>query len=96
MIATEVPAYFMLSELIAANAIEPRSAVIAAYALCGFAHLPSLAIYVGGATALVPNRKSDIAAVAWKALFIATFACLMTGTLAGIFCNPEAVLLLTE
>jgi len=30
MIATEVPAYFMLAELIATDAIEPRSAVIAA------------------------------------------------------------------
>ncbi len=93
MIATEVPAYFTLSQLIAAEAIEPRSAVITAYALCGFAHLPSLAIYVGGATALAPERKSDIAAVAWKALFIATLACLMTGALAGIFCDNNSILL---
>ena len=93
MIATEVPAYFMLSQLIAENAIEPRSAVIAAYALCGFTHIPSLAIYVGGAVALAPNRKSDIAAVAWKALFIATLACLLTGTMAGLFCDDTAILL---
>jgi len=96
MIATEVPAYFTLSKLLAENAIEPRSAVIAAYALCGFAHLPSLAIYVGGATALAPDRKSDIAAVAWKALFIATLACLMTGALAGIFCDNHSILLASE
>jgi CNT family concentrative nucleoside transporter len=95
MIATEVPAYFTLSHLIATNAIEPRSAVIAAYALCGFAHLPSLAIYVGGATALAPTRRSDIAAVAWKALFIATLACLMTGAMAGIFCSDSSILLST-
>ena len=93
MVATEVPAYFALSQLIASNSIAPHSAVIAAYALCGFAHLPSLAIFVGGATALAPNRTSDIAAVAWKALFIATLACLMTGAMAGIFCNNSAVLL---
>ena len=92
VIATEVPAYFMLSQLIAENAIEPRSAVIAAYALCGFTHIPSLAIYVGGAVALAPNRKSDIAAVAWKALFIATLACLMTGAIAGIFCGDSSAL----
>jgi len=93
MIATEVPAYFMLSHLIATNAIEPRSAVIAAYTLCGFTHIPSLAIYVGGAVALAPNRKSDIAAVAWKALFIATLACLLTGAMAGLFCDESAILL---
>ena len=93
LIATEVPAYFTLSHLIAANAIEPRSAVIAAYALCGFAHLPSLAIYVGGATALAPDRKSDIAAVAWKALLVATLACLMTGAMAGLCYNDGTALL---
>lgn len=93
MIATEVPAYFTLSQLIASNSIEPRSAVIVTYALCGFAHLPSLAIYVGGATALAPNRKSDIASVAWKALFVATLACLMTGAMAGIFCDAGSILL---
>jgi len=93
MIATEVPAYFTLSQVIASNSIEPRSAVIAAYALCGFAHLPSLAIYVGGATALAPERKADIAAIAWKALLIATLACLLTGAMAGLFCNNNSVLL---
>ena len=93
VIATEIPAYITLSQLIVENAIEPRSAVISAYALCGFTHIPSLAIYVGGAVALAPNRKSDIAAVAWKALFIATLACLLTGAMAGLFCNDSAILL---
>ncbi len=93
VIATEVPAYFALSGLIESQSIEPRSAVIAAYALCGFAHLPSLAIYVGGATALAPERKADIAAVAWKALLVATLACFLTGALAGLFFSGESVLL---
>ena len=93
MIATEVPAYFTLSQMLASNSIEPRSGVIAAYALCGFAHLPSLAIYVGGAAALAPDRKSDIIAVAWKALFVASLACLLTGAVAGIFCSDNSILL---
>jgi CNT family concentrative nucleoside transporter len=87
MIATEIPAYVQLSQLISSQSIEPRSAIIAAYALCGFAHLPSMAIFVGGAAALAPNRKSDIAAVAWKALAIASLACFVTGALAGVFCS---------
>jgi len=95
MVATEIPAYFALAQLIGENVIEPRSAVIAAYALCGFTHLPSLAIFVGGAAALAPSRKADIAAVAWKALFIATLACLMTGAMAGLFCDHSTVLLPT-
>ncbi|MGL6196292.1 MAG: NupC/NupG family nucleoside CNT transporter [Thermoguttaceae bacterium] len=96
MIATEIPAYFTLSGLIASGEIEARSAIIAAYALCGFAHIPSLAIYVGGATALAPDRKSDIAAVAWKALVIATLACFVTGALAGMFFQGDSVLIPTQ
>lgn len=93
VIATEIPAYFQLADLIKTNAIEPRSAVIAAYALCGFAHIPSMAIYVGGATALAPHRKSDIASLAWKALAIATLSCLMTGAFAGIFFSESSILI---
>ncbi|GHT10067.1 nucleoside permease [Planctomycetales bacterium] len=92
VIATEIPAYVQLSQLISSQSIEPRSAIIAAYALCGFAHLPSMAIFVGGAAALAPLRKSDIAAVAWKALAVATLACFITGALAGLFCGNTAVL----
>ncbi|MDR3233573.1 MAG: hypothetical protein LBT46_07935 [Planctomycetaceae bacterium] len=92
VIATEIPAYFTLAGLIESGTIEQRSAVIAAYALCGFAHLPSLAIFIGGAAALAPNRKADIAAVAWQALFAATLACLMTGAVAGIFYNGTSIL----
>ena len=92
VIATEVPAYFTLAELIRTNAIEPRSAVIAAYALCGFSHIPSLAIFVGGATALAPERRADIAAVAWKALVVATLACFLTGAVAGLFYSGNSIM----
>ena len=55
-ILTEVKAYQDLAVALAAGAIHsPRSAVIAAYALCGFAHVASLAIFVGGTAALVPQ-----------------------------------------
>ena len=63
----------------------PRSAVVTAYALCGFAHVASLAIFVGGIAALVPERRKDLAAVGPRALLAATFACLMTGAVAGTF-----------
>jgi len=87
LIATEVPSYFDLAEMLrqAGPAISPRTAVIAAYALCGFAHLPSLAIFAGGVAALVPERKRDLALVGWRSLAAATLACLMTGCIAGVF-----------
>jgi len=86
LILTEIPAYMRLAELLAQHGLQhPRSAVIAAYSLCGFAHVASLSIFVGGTAALAPSRGGDIAAAAPRALLAATLACLMTGAVAGIF-----------
>jgi CNT family concentrative nucleoside transporter len=85
-ILTEVFSYKRLAELMSAGAIhDPRSAIIASYALCGFAHVASLAIFVGGTGALVPTRVRDISRLGLRALLAATLACLMTGAVAGTF-----------
>lgn len=84
-VATEVPAYLRLAGLLKDHAIDPRSAMLSAYALCGYAHVASLAIFVGGVAALCPERRKDIAAVGPRALLAATLACLMTGAVAGVF-----------
>ncbi len=94
LILTEVTAYQDLSAAIAAGSlIHPRSAVITAYALCGFAHVASMAIFVGGVTALAPARTADISKVAFKALIAATFACLLTACIAGTFYREASILL---
>jgi CNT family concentrative nucleoside transporter len=72
---------------------DPRSPVLAAYALCGFAHVASMAIFVGGAAALAPSRKRDIASVGFRALVAATLACLMTACIAGVFFMGKSALL---
>jgi len=82
-VATEVPAYQRLAELIRTGAIGERAALITAYALCGFAHVASMAIYVGGTAALVPQRRSDLAKVGFRALVAGTLASLMIGAVAG-------------
>jgi len=92
-ILTEVPAYLQLSQLMAQGALsDPRSAVITTYALCGFAHVPSLAIFVGGIAAIVPSRRKDLAALGPRALLAATLATLMTAAVAGIFATGAVVL----
>lgn len=92
-VLTEVPAYQALSDLLANGTLEhPRSAVIASYALCGFAHVPALAIFVGGIAALVPERQATLASVAFRALVAATLACLMTAAVAGAFYGQGALL----
>ena len=86
LIATEIPGYVQLAEAMKAERFaHPRSAVVIAYSLCGFAHVASLAIFVGGTAALVPERRKDLTAVGLRALLAATLACLMTGAVAGTF-----------
>jgi CNT family concentrative nucleoside transporter len=92
IILTEVPGYIGLKEAIASGAVSPRTAVITAYALCGFAHIPSMAIFAGGLAALVPERRADLARVAPRALLAANLACLMTGCIAGLFAGDSALL----
>jgi CNT family concentrative nucleoside transporter len=93
-VLTEVKSYQDLSLLLSQGALkDPRSAVLAAYALCGFAHIASLAIFVGGTAALVPKRTKDISAVGLRALIAATLACLMTAAVAGTFFTEGSILL---
>ncbi|MBA4390960.1 MAG: nucleoside transporter [Syntrophus sp. (in: bacteria)] len=86
IILTEVKSYQDLSILVKEGKIlHERSIVIATYALCGFAHIPSLAIFVGGTSSLVPERTKDIAVLGLWALFAANIACCITGAVAGLF-----------
>ncbi len=94
VILTEVKSYQDLAVLLASQGIkDPRSAVIATYALCGFAHIPSLAIFVGGVAALAPSRTTDLSRLGFRALLAATLACLMTAAVAGTFASGTTILL---
>ncbi|MBD3263819.1 MAG: nucleoside transporter, partial [Candidatus Omnitrophica bacterium] len=94
LVVTEVVAYKDLALLLKSGVFQyRRSPVIAAYALCGFAHLASMSIFVGGISALAPKRTSVLARVAFRALVAATLACLLTACVAGIFFCENSVLL---
>jgi CNT family concentrative nucleoside transporter len=85
-IVTEVVAYQHLNQFIQEGVLtDTRSITIVSYALCGFAHVASLAIFVGGFAALAKERARDLAQVGFRALYAATLACLMTGCIAGLF-----------
>jgi CNT family concentrative nucleoside transporter len=93
-VVTELVSYQHLSQLMAAGAIlNPRSAVLATYALCGFAHIASLAIFVGGTGVLAPERLKDLSRVGFRALLAATLACLQTAAVAGTFSTGGSILL---
>jgi len=95
VILTEVFCYNHLSQLISTGQLtNPRTVVILTYALCGFAHVAAMAIFVGGTAALAPTRRDDLASLGPRALLAATLATLMTGCIAGIFSAGESVLLI--
>ena len=94
IVLTEVVAYQELARGISNGLFtDPRSVVILSYALCGFAHIASVAIFVGGTAALTPLRRDDLASLGMRALLAATLATLMTGAVAGIFSTGQGVLL---
>ncbi|MFM2430081.1 MAG: hypothetical protein RLZZ511_1294 [Cyanobacteriota bacterium] len=93
LIETEIPAYLNLATLAQKGAISDRGLVIISYILCGFAHLPSYGIFVGGFSSLVPSRRKDITELGWKALWAATLATIMIGCVAGVFYSGSGSIL---
>ena len=93
IIVTELTAYQDLAAAMAEGVLsERRSAVICAYALCGFAHIASLAIFIGGISAVAPGTTTTLSRVGFRALIAATLACLMTACIAGVFYTDSSVL----
>jgi len=93
-IVTEVAAFQNLAAVLQGDVVlEPRTVVITTYALTGFAHIASLAIFVGGIGALVPERLKDLSRLGFRALLAATLATLLTAAVAGLFYNPSSILL---
>ncbi|MFM7555541.1 MAG: NupC/NupG family nucleoside CNT transporter [Verrucomicrobiota bacterium] len=82
IVLTEFVGYISLSRQQAS--LDPRSYVIAAYALCGFANFGSVAIQIGGIGALVPGRRKDLAQVGLKAMLGGLLACYMTACVVGV------------
>ncbi len=80
----EFLAYQELAELLREGAVAQRSAVIASYALCGFANFGSLAILLGGLGGMAPGRRPDIARLGLRSILSGTLATLMTGCVAGL------------
>lgn len=94
LIVTELTAYQDLAMLLKNQVLEhPRSSLIATYALCGFAHIASLAIFLGGVSVLAPSRTNDLSRIAPRALLTATLACLLTAAVAGTFFYEASILL---
>jgi len=83
-IVNEFVAYQALADAINDGLISQRSAIIASYALCGFANFGSLAILLGGIQGIAPERRPEAAELGLRSIFGGTLATCMTGCLAGM------------
>jgi CNT family concentrative nucleoside transporter len=64
--------------------LDPRSSILATYALCGFANFASIGIQIGGISALAPARRGDLAKLGLRAMIAGLLACYITATVVGI------------
>ena len=84
IVLTELIAYSNLGEIINNNEISERTAIIASYALCGFANFGSIGIQLGGIGGIAPERRKDLSKLALKAMIAGALASWLTATIAGI------------
>jgi CNT family concentrative nucleoside transporter len=83
-ILNEFVAYISFGQMKTAGSIsDPKSILIATYALCGFANFASIGIQIGGISQLAPNQRKNLTELGVKALIGGTIACLMCGCIAG-------------
>jgi CNT family concentrative nucleoside transporter len=85
-VINEFVAYIAMSGDLRENPelISPRSALLATYALCGFANFASVGIQIGGISSLAPGRRADLSRIAMLAMIGGTIATLMGACVIGV------------
>jgi CNT family concentrative nucleoside transporter len=85
-VETEVTAYFTLAAAQGAEtaAFSQRSLTVLTYTLCGFVHIASMGIFVGGVSSLIPKRMHEVSVLGVWALWTSFLATLLTGCVAGV------------
>ncbi len=80
----EFLAYQKLQPLISEGVLSKRGAMIATYALCGFANPGSVGILIGALSGMVPERRSEVAQMCLRAFIGGSLAAFMTACVAGM------------
>lgn len=89
VITNEYVAFTELARLKTQKLITDRSALIAAYAICGFGNIGSLGIQIGILGQLAPSRGGDVAKLAFSALVTGVFATLSSAAVAGLVITDQ-------
>jgi concentrative nucleoside transporter, CNT family len=82
MVVNELVAFQQLSTI--KSTLDPRSLLIATFALCGFANFSSIGIQIGGIGALAPDQRQQLAKFGIRAMLAGTMANLMSASIVGI------------
>jgi CNT family concentrative nucleoside transporter len=64
--------------------VSPRSALLATYALCGFANFASIGIQVGGIGIMAPTRRHELSRLGLLAMIGGGLASLMAAAVIGV------------
>lgn len=81
-VLTEFVAFIQLAE-VPVDAMDPRTRMITAHAICGFANFGSMGILIGGLTIIEPARRDDFLSLAWRTLLAGTLATCLSGAVVG-------------
>jgi len=84
-VVNEFVAYLQLAGTLQGGAgLSPRAAIIATYALLGFANFSSIAIQIGGIGGIAPSRRGDLSRLGLRAMIGGNLAAFMSASLAGM------------
>ncbi len=84
-VLNEFVAYLQLAAIMGGEVtLSPRSAIIATYALSGFANFSSIAIQIGGIGGIAPSRRKDLSQLGLRAMIAGSIAAFLTATVAGM------------
>lgn len=81
-VLTEFVAFIELGN-VPVDAMDPRTRIITAHAICGFANFGSIGILIGGLNIICPERRSTFLELAWKTLIAGTLATCLSGAVVG-------------
>jgi CNT family concentrative nucleoside transporter len=81
-VLTEFIAFTQLAA-VPVEAMDPRTRIITAHAICGFANFGSMGILIGGLSIVEPDRREDFLSLAWRTLLAGTLATCLSGAVVG-------------
>lgn len=82
LVLNEMVAYVQLAPL--NGIIDPKSFMIASFALCSFGNFGSIAIQIGGIGELAPNQRKNLARLGLRALICGTLSCYLSAAIVGV------------